>query len=226
MSTHPSLPTEKSALRFGHLLWSLGPFFLALLGLGVIYASIADRVHIGPPWLMLGLIVILLPILTLAIFVEHLPLSRAVGMILLGLITGAEVVSTTILVLSLLVQAGQMSQVPHADALLLLRDAALLWLANILTFHCIEGRFRGVNLIKPTRWVHPGASVTPPIHFREEARGRSRSRHTITSVDLNDVLAAARASHCLTSSKYVVQIWYSDPLGVVAWSRGFSRLKP
>ena len=53
---------------------------------------------------------------------------------ILLVVTVAEVIGTTALILNLLTTPERISEMPHTTALILLRDAALLWLVNILTF--------------------------------------------------------------------------------------------
>jgi hypothetical protein len=110
------------------------PVFLALIGIGTIYAIMSERLSMGPRWLTLGLIVVLIGILVVAIRAEHLHVTRSVGLALLGLITAAEAVATTTLVVNLLLMSGRMAELPQGSAMVLLRDAALIWLVNILTF--------------------------------------------------------------------------------------------
>jgi len=55
-------------------------------------------------------------------------------MILLGVVTVAEAISTSVLIVSLITAPARMSEVPYNSALVLLRDGALIWLVNVLTF--------------------------------------------------------------------------------------------
>jgi hypothetical protein len=108
------------------------PVFIALIGIGIIYAVISQQLLLGPRWLLLELIIPLVVIIVIALQRGRFRLSRMLGLALLGLITIAEAISTSFLVASLL-SASQRTTL-HEAAIALLRDASLLWIANILTF--------------------------------------------------------------------------------------------
>jgi hypothetical protein len=110
------------------------PVFLALLGIGGIYALISEQFALGPRGLIPGLIVALVALLLAALRGGRLALGRTVGLMILAVVTVAEVIGTSALIASLLTAPQRMSEMPHALALALLRDAALIWLVNILTF--------------------------------------------------------------------------------------------
>ena len=102
------------------------PAALALLALGVAYALVSDRLTLGPPWLLLAFLLVVLVGLRVLRWQEMHHARRWVALSMLGVVTVAVGVSAIFLVGALLrgrAQAGD-----------LLRDAALLWLANILTF--------------------------------------------------------------------------------------------
>lgn len=129
------------------------PVFLALIGIGTIYMIVSDRLSFGPRGLILGLIVILIGIIVIAVRVEHIHISRSAGLAILALITVAEAVATTTLVASLLGETTRMAEVPHQAALLLLRDASLIWVVNILTFSFWYWELDGGG---PARRLHYG----------------------------------------------------------------------
>jgi len=110
------------------------PAFVALLAIGAIYAIISAQFALGPRGLLPGLIVVLVVLLLAAIRAGWLPLGRMLGLAALGVVTAGEALSTGALVIQLLTSPERMSQVPHHTALALLRDAALIWLVNILSF--------------------------------------------------------------------------------------------
>jgi hypothetical protein len=107
---------------------------LALLAIGVIYTVVSAPLTLGPPGLLLGLIIALVIPLSLSLWHGRIRLTRTLAFVLLGLVTCAETVSTTILVVSLFTAQLRMNEVPHDTAIVLLRDGALIWLINILTF--------------------------------------------------------------------------------------------
>jgi hypothetical protein len=110
------------------------PIFLALLAIGGIYALMWEQFPLGPRGLVPGLIVALAMLLIATLRGGHLALGRTVGMAILAVVTVAEVIGTSVLIAGLLTAPQRMSDMPHALALALLRDAALVWIVNILTF--------------------------------------------------------------------------------------------
>jgi hypothetical protein len=128
----PSYPT--STMTPQHSFIRHIPVFPALLAIGSIYALISEQFALGPRGLIPGLIIALVTLLLAAVRGGRLLLSRTVGLVILAVVTVAEATSTSVLVASLLTASQRMSEMPHATALALLRDAALLWIENILTF--------------------------------------------------------------------------------------------
>jgi len=110
------------------------PVFVALLAIGGINYIVSTQFSLGPRELTPGLIVVLIVALALAIRSGQVRTSRSVSVILLGVITVAEAISTGALIAGLVTAPVRMSDVPHDSALLLLRDGALIWLVNVLTF--------------------------------------------------------------------------------------------
>jgi hypothetical protein len=110
------------------------PVILALLAIGSIYALISEQFALGPRGLVPGLIVALVVLLLATLHDGRVSLGRTVGMAILAVVTVAESIGTSVLIASLLTAPQRMSEMPHAVALALLRDAALIWLVNILTF--------------------------------------------------------------------------------------------
>jgi hypothetical protein len=102
------------------------PAALAFVLLGFLYALLSDRLTLGPPWALLVLVVGA----AIAAQVSHWRgLLHARRMIALGALTATSVavsVSAAYLIGALLARNEQSGD--------LLRDAALLWLANTLTF--------------------------------------------------------------------------------------------
>jgi len=108
--------------------------FLALLIIEGINYITSAQFSLGPRALTPGLIVVLVLALALAIRSGQVQISRSVSLILLGVVTAAEAISTGALLFGLLTAPVRISEVPYASALLLLRDSALIWLVNVLTF--------------------------------------------------------------------------------------------
>ena len=118
-------PTMRSLSRKRALLRSI-PAFFALLTIAAINYLVSPRFSLGPHGLTPGLIVLLVLALAIAIRSGQARISRSVRMILLGVVTAAEAISTGALIAGLVSAPAPMSDVPHATALVLLRDGALL----------------------------------------------------------------------------------------------------
>ena len=102
------------------------PAAVALLAIGALYAVLSDGLTLGPRAFLLGLVTVLLvPLLTAHLRGSH-RLARGFGFGVIGLVTVAVVASAFLLVSSSL---GGGTSAPA-----LLRDAALLWVINVVTF--------------------------------------------------------------------------------------------
>jgi hypothetical protein len=110
------------------------PVLTALLAFGLMYYVVSAQFAFGSPWPVLGVIVLLGGLLVIAIRFRRVQMGRLVGFIILGIVTAVEAVSTGALIVSLITSTERMATVPHETALELLRDAALIWLMNSLTF--------------------------------------------------------------------------------------------
>jgi hypothetical protein len=102
------------------------PALVALVVLGVAYALVSASLTVGPPWLLLALILVGVGGVRVLRWRGMWLARRRVALGTLGVVTVAVGISAAFLVASLLrgrTEAGD-----------LLRDAALLWFSNILTF--------------------------------------------------------------------------------------------
>jgi hypothetical protein len=148
------------------------PVLLALLAIGSIYALISEQLALGPRGLVPGLILALVVLLLAALRGGRVSLGRTVGLMILAVVTLAEVIGTSLLIAGLLTAPERMSEMPHALALALLRDAALIWVVNILTFSLWYWELDGGG---PARRHHQGYD-TPDFGFPQAASGSSTSR--------------------------------------------------
>jgi hypothetical protein len=96
------------------------------MALGLTYSLVTDRLTIGPPWLMLTLIIAALALMYLVRWRGLHALRRVVAFAMLGIVTLAVAASSVFLLVS--------PSVANLSALELLLDALLLWASNILTF--------------------------------------------------------------------------------------------
>ncbi|MBF6592479.1 MAG: DUF1345 domain-containing protein, partial [Ktedonobacterales bacterium] len=99
---------------------------IAVLTIGLVYAVIPDSLRLGPRWLMLSLIVLFLIPLNWARYLGNYRLTRIFTFALTGLVTAAIAASAILLIARL--PSGKTA------ATNLLRDGALIWIANILVF--------------------------------------------------------------------------------------------
>lgn len=103
---------------------------IAMLAFGVLYATLPDRVTIGPDWLLLAVEgVVFIPLLVLAITQRTLynKITRILILTLLVIVTIA-LIGGIILFVATLPDKGS------NEAKALLQTAALLWIANVLVF--------------------------------------------------------------------------------------------
>lgn len=102
------------------------PAALATLAVGVVYALVSSRLRFGPPWLLFAIVALANVPLTVALVRGRHDVARPLGLALLTLITLAVIASVALLAIRL---PGKGVAAPA-----LLRDAALLWVGNTLTF--------------------------------------------------------------------------------------------
>jgi hypothetical protein len=102
------------------------PAAIALLAIGVLFLFVSDQLTLGPPWLPLAFIVVLLVVLGLATRFGRHGMRRWVSLAATGIVTVAVVASTAYLVQKLL--SGEL------PGPALLEGAAIIWAANLVTF--------------------------------------------------------------------------------------------
>lgn len=112
-----------------HLLspaWHPWEVLIAILVLSTIFSLITDQLRIGPVWLLPSVVAILFIALFAAHLSERREMARRLAMALAGVGTLGVLSSVVVLVVRLI--HGSVSA-PY-----LLRDAALLWVANVIVF--------------------------------------------------------------------------------------------
>jgi hypothetical protein len=120
---HPHTRAELEQAVQSVLWW---PAALALLTVGLTYSFLSDRLTIGPPWLVLVVVVIDLAMVYLLRWKGLHAWRRAFGFVMLVIVTLAVAASAIFLLVS--------PAVADLSALQLLRDSLLLWASNILNF--------------------------------------------------------------------------------------------
>jgi hypothetical protein len=102
------------------------PAWLAILAVGLLYSALPSYLIVGPRWLFLIIVLVLLLPIIVTHFRDHHLLNRIFGLSVAGVVTVGLIASVILLIQALL----QHLQSPTE----LLRSAAALWVANILVF--------------------------------------------------------------------------------------------
>ena len=114
---------EPMGRRHGVPRW---PAAISLVAIGGLYLLLSEQLTMGPSWLLLAAVVALLIPLALSRLRGLHGLTRWIAFGVTGIVTAAVISSAAFLVTEL--PGGQ---IPGSR---LLRDAALIWVANVLTF--------------------------------------------------------------------------------------------
>ncbi len=133
------------------------PATLALLLVGVAYLVIPDRLRIGPSWLLLVVVAVFLIPINITHYRGAFQYTRVLVLVIVALATAAVIISAVFLITQLL-EGGK------TGAQRLLRDGAVIWLANMVTFSLLYweidaggppqrmmGRYRSDDLLFPQR---------------------------------------------------------------------------
>jgi uncharacterized membrane protein len=102
------------------------PSAVALIAVGGLHLSLPESLILGPPWLLLALVVLLLAPTIIARTLGYFRLNQILGHTVTGVVTADMILS-----LALLIGALPRHQIAPQ---LLLRSAAALWTTNILVF--------------------------------------------------------------------------------------------
>jgi hypothetical protein len=102
------------------------PAALALLLIGGLFLLISNQLTPGPPWLPLAVMAVLMALLTVAIWFGRHDIGRKIALAAVSIATLAVITSTAYLVARLLT-----SDLPAPT---MLSGAALIWVANVVTY--------------------------------------------------------------------------------------------
>ena len=111
------------------------PALLAVLAIGGLHLALPDSLTLGPPWLLLVVVSVLMIPVVMARLRGSYALNQILGYVILGVVTVAMVWSLTLLIRSLLYH-----QITPAN---LLRSATALWVTNVLVFASLYWRLDG-----------------------------------------------------------------------------------
>jgi len=133
------------------------PAIIALLAVGGIYTALPPFLTLGPRWLLLAVVSVLLIPTVVSLRTGHYQVNRVLGYVVSAVITLALVVSLVLLIKALPTRAEAAPE--------LLRSAAALWLANILVFALWYWRLDGGGpLQRDRRGAHTeGAFLFPQM---------------------------------------------------------------
>lgn len=137
------------------------PAAVALLVIGAIYAEVSDGLSVGPRVLLLGLVAILLVPLMFAHARGRHRLSRWLA---LGTTTGVTVALAVSVLFLVSLVPGRGTPAPS-----LLRDAALLWVANVVTFAVWYWEIDGGGPGQRSRGAHASQDFLFPQMSSEDA---------------------------------------------------------
>ncbi len=150
------------------------PAVLAVLAVGLLYLALPGSLTLGPPWLLLAVVAVLLVPTITAHRMGKSRLNQAFGFAVLGVMTAALAAGLVRLVAALPTKA----EAPET----LLRSAAALWLTNILVFASWYWRVdaggphaRARSHPRDAAWQ--GAFLFPQQTLDEDAGGGARAAH-------------------------------------------------
>lgn len=102
------------------------PAFIAMLAASGVYLAMPEPLSLGPSWMLLGIVTLLLIAITVSHKREKFDVARVLTLVANGLITLAMIVSLVFLIQGI----PKHTEAPKD----LLRSASMLWIANVLVF--------------------------------------------------------------------------------------------
>ena len=141
------------------------PALFALLSVGGLHVALPDALSIGPPWLLLAIVGVLIVPTVVSYRTGRHEINHLFGFATLAVVTLFLAVSLARLI-SILPDKG-------TDPRMLLRSAAALWLTNILVFACWYWRLdAGGPHARHVRGAHKEGAILfpqmtmPGVHWR------------------------------------------------------------
>ena len=157
------------------------PSTLLLLMLGVLYSLVSEHLTVGPPWLVLAVVVAALAVIYLLRWRGLYAARRVVALGMLLVVTLAVAASAVFLLVS--AAASQLS------ALELLRAAVLLWGSNIFNFGLWYWEIDGGGPVR--RKLHPWPPSTDFAFPPQQQAALSGEKHLDWSPQMIDYLFLA-----------------------------------
>jgi hypothetical protein len=140
------------------------PALVALIAVGGLRLALPHELSLGPNWLLLAIIGVLIVLYVIARLLKNLALCMALGYVQLAVVT-ADMASSLYMLIAAL---PRHSESPTA----LLRSAGALWITNILVFASWYWRLdAGGPYARDQRGIHiDGAFLFPQMTLTEENR--------------------------------------------------------
>lgn len=165
----PLLSSPNRQKVFRALLIQRWSAILGILSVGVLYLFLSDRLIINfiPRWLPLVIeVILILPFVYSLVMRRRLPqrLLRTLGFLLAGIATLALVISISLLLINLPSASSKQS-------LSLVRDAAILWISNILVFGLWYWELDGGGPLKRHQVGHKAIDFMFPQQISGNAEG-------------------------------------------------------
>lgn len=180
----------------------------ALLVIGLIFLILPARFRIGPPLLVLGVEVLFLVPLWFTIITQRYHVTRLLALALTGIVTGAVAASATLLITRLI---GGKSQATE-----LLRDAALIWLINLIVFAVWYWEIDGGGPFKRHEEGYQSDDFVFPQHARDDDRFAGwqpqfvdylfLAFNTSTAFSPTDTMVLSRRAKCLLMTQSVMSL--------------------
>lgn len=123
MAEHTTIARNITELKMREPRW---PALVAMVAAGLLYLALPERLSVGPGWLLLAIVAILLVPLGLSIRHKRYEIARNLTYVANGVITLSLVTSLAILILGLPKHLESPAE--------LLRSATSLWVSNVLVF--------------------------------------------------------------------------------------------
>lgn len=140
---------------------------ISIIALGLLYAALTSQRSFGPSWLPLALeIALMIPIIIPWLIGRPLPhvAIRTLAFLTLGVATLALISGIVLLIITL-------PQTDTSKAGNLLRDAALLWISNVLVFGLWYWELDGGGPVKRHQAGHQAADLMFPQQVDGNTRG-------------------------------------------------------
>jgi hypothetical protein len=187
------------------------PAALAVLVLSLIYALLPTRLTVGPPWLLLAVVLVAFAGIAISHWRGLLHMRRYFVLGALGIISLAVTVSAGFLISALLDR--------RAEASTLLRDAALLWVSNVLTFALLYWELDGGGPAHRHATGRPSTDFAFPQMVVAAGDGHKHSRwhpdfldylflafNTSTAFSPTDTMVLARRAKALMMWQSIVSL--------------------